>query len=124
MRNRILRVFGFLLLAFAAANALTACGSSKAQIERVVKREFQEKMQTFPFNKFNIAVQQVKLIKAGRRRYSGEVIVVGNGVHSSIGIDVQIGGRTILWKEKNYMDYLPIFGSEILNMLNGSFNSP
>jgi hypothetical protein len=122
MRNRILRS-GFILLAFAAATVLTACGSSKSRIERVVGREFQEKMLTVPFNSFDVSVQQVKLIKAGRRRYNGEVIIIVNDIQSSIDINVRMDGRTIVWKEKNYMDYLPIFGSEILNTLMRTFNS-
>jgi hypothetical protein len=121
MRNRILRFSGFFLLA-CAVSALTACGSAKTRIERVVKQEFQEKMQTAPFDTFDIVVQQVKLVKAGQRRYDGEVIIVVNGTLSSIDIDVRIEGKTVIWEEKNYMDYLPVFGSEIFNALMKLFN--
>jgi hypothetical protein len=121
MRNHIFRVLGFLLLV-CAANALTACISSKIKIERVVKQEFQKKMRISPFNTFDIVVQQVKLIKENRRHYDGEVIIVVNGTQYSVDIDVRTEGKTVIWKEKNYMDYLPVFGAEILNTLMWSFN--
>lgn len=116
MKNRVFRVFCFFLLAYAAVGALTACGSSKIKIERTIKREFQEKMKTFPFNIFTITVQEVKLIKTGRRHYTGEVIIVGNDIQARIRIDALIEGRTIVWKEKDYTDYLLFFGPEIFNM--------
>ena len=109
-----------MLFMLALGTALGGCGFSKQQIQRELKIQFQEKMDSDPiYQNFNITVMRVILFKRSPGTYDGKIQIRSGGSRYNIGVEVETDGREILWQE-NILDFLPLLGAELLKNIDTS----
>ncbi|MDR2597059.1 MAG: hypothetical protein LBC76_07050 [Treponema sp.] len=89
------------LFCFIGIFLLLSCGKSKSEMERGIKENFQEKMDTdSTYKKYQIKVQKVTLIKSGSHTYDGLVNVLLDDKAHDVSISVTTDGSSYIWETK------------------------
>jgi hypothetical protein len=80
---------------------LSSCGISKDEMEREIKKSFQEKMDAdSTYKKYGMKVQNVSLVKSGSNTYNGLVAVLLDGKTYDVSIEVTTDGSSYMYETK------------------------
>ena len=88
----------------------------KSELEREIKKTFQQKMDTDPeYKKYGMKTQKVTLIKSGTYSYDGVVTVLLDGSAYDVPISVKADGSSVLWETKP-LAFAFLFKHELKNI--------